>query len=151
MYYVDLFGFYGPYVLGAINTFYLWNHRYYFTACFVGGAVSDLINRALKHLIREPRPDHQVYLVGHDDPTHFDRFGMPSGHAQMTGYAITVLYLVTANPAALILSAFIGSLTLFQRYTYRRHTPKQLIVGLIVGCIIANITYEFTRNYLLRR
>ncbi len=111
-------------------------------AFIVGYFMNVFINGVLKNLIREPRPPNQVYLHGHDVPTQADRFGMPSGHAQLTAYAITFLYLTVDNPMALITSMFIGSITLFQRYTYRRHTPKQLIAGLILGAVTANIVWS---------
>lgn len=148
MYYVDLIGFYGPVLLGVLDMMYLWIHRYYVTA-FVSGYIGTfLLNGILKHLIREPRPADQLHINGHDQMLHADRFGMPSGHAQMTGYAVTFLYLVINSPFAIVVAVFIGSLTIFQRYKYRRHTATQLVIGLLIGSITATVFYELTKYRL---
>jgi membrane-associated phospholipid phosphatase len=148
MKYLDLLGFYGPAILGMLNLLCLWSHRYYFSTFIVGYIGSVLLNGFLKHIIREPRPTNQRHINEYDNPNHADRFGMPSGHAQLTGYAVTFLYLVVRNPCLLVVSIFIGALTIFQRYAYRRHTATQLVAGLTVGAITAYMLYEYTKSQL---
>jgi membrane-associated phospholipid phosphatase len=108
---------------------------------------NTLINNVLKDIIREDRPTGQIYLNEHDviPNTGINKYGMPSGHAQSTGYSITFSYLVVQSPSLLIISVFIGSLTIYQRFKYRRHTIIQLIVGLAIGSLIAIVSYEVTK------
>ena len=148
MQYLDLLGFYGPAILGLLNLLCLWCYNSYFSAFIIGYIGSFFLNGFLKHIIREPRPANQRHINEHDRPNHADRFGMPSGHAQMTGYAITFLYLVVRNPCLLVISVFIGALTVFQRYAYRRHTATQLFAGLTVGATTAYMLYEYTKTRL---
>jgi membrane-associated phospholipid phosphatase len=99
-----------------------------------------MTNSGLKQLIREPRPRNQIYLNKYDISEaniSKHKYGMPSGHAQATGYSITFLYLVSKSPTLLMITSFIGATTLYQRYVYNRHTIGQLIIGLLIGIGIA--------------
>ena len=91
-------------------------------------------------MIREPRPRNQIYLNKYDvSEANISRhkYGMPSGHAPSTGYSITFLYLVSKSQTLLMITSFIGALTMYQWYVYRRHTIGQLIGGLLIGICIA--------------
>jgi membrane-associated phospholipid phosphatase len=63
---------------------------------------------------------------------------MPSGHAQQTAYSLLFSYLITGR--FLYESSFLFLLTIFQRYVYKNHTVPQLLIGGILGGIIAYIT-----------
>lgn len=143
----DLIGFYGPLIIGFINCIYLWRRKIFLITYALFFIVNSFINGILKNIIQEPRPTGQIYLNEYDivPNTAPSKYGMPSGHAQSTGYSITFLYLVVHSPALLILTAFIGSLTIYQRFKYRRHTIPQLIVGLAVGSLVAIISYKATQ------
>jgi len=69
---------------------------------------------------------------------------MPSGHAQSVGYSITFMYLVVIRLLYLYISTFIGAITVYQRYSYKRHTIFQLISGLIIGSIVGMVSYTIT-------
>lgn len=145
IYYLDSIGFYGPLILAFINIVYLWGREKYQIAYLLFFLLNSFLNTILKNIIHEPRPTGQIYFNEQDiKPTDkIKTYGMPSGHAQSTGYSIAFMYLVTQSPAILIGSAFIGSLTLYQRYKYRRHTTFQLLGGLFIGSVFAKVTYTY--------
>jgi membrane-associated phospholipid phosphatase len=145
IYYLDLVGFYGPLLLAFINIVYLWGREKYQIAYLLFSLLNVFLNGILKTIIQEPRPTGQIYLNDYDITPNdkIKTYGMPSGHAQSTGYSIAFIYIVTQSPAILIVSCFIGSLTLYQRYKYRRHTISQLLVGLFIGYAFAQVTYTY--------
>jgi membrane-associated phospholipid phosphatase len=145
IYYLDSVGFYGPLILAFINIAYLWGRERYQIAYLLFFLLNTFLNGILKNIIQEPRPTGQIYFNEHDikPDDKIKTYGMPSGHAQSTGYSIAFLYLVTQSPALLICSVFIGSLTLYQRFKYRRHSISQLFVGLFIGSAFAKVTYTY--------
>ncbi len=140
---IDNLGFWGPLILITINGVYLWNRQRYVIIYLFFLVISSMTNSGLKQLIREPRPRNQIYLNKYDISEaniSNHKFGMPSGHAQATGYSITFLYLVSKSHTMLMVTSFIGATTLYQRYVYNRHTIGQLIVGLFIGIGIALVS-----------
>jgi membrane-associated phospholipid phosphatase len=137
---IDNLGFWGPLILMPINVICLWNRQRYVIIYMFFCVISSITNSGLKQLIREPRPRNQIYLNKYDiseSNISEHKYGMPSGHAQSTGYSIAFLYLVSKSPMLLMITSFIGATTLYQRYVYNRHTIGQLIIGLIIGVGIA--------------
>ena len=153
IYYIDLVGFYGPVLIGLINATTLWCRKMYLISYTGFFAVNSFLNGVLKNIIQEARPSGQVYLNDHDvvPDSAPSKYGMPSGHAQSVGYSTTFLYLVVRSPAILIISSFIGALTIYQRFKYRRHTLSQLFTGLVIGSIVAMISYEVTRTLITQQ
>lgn len=150
IYYIDLVGFYGPLIIGLINAFTLWCRKLYLISYVLFFAVNSFLNGVLKNIIQQSRPQGQIYLNDHDvvPDSAPSKYGMPSGHAQSVGYSITFLYLVVNSPLTLCVSLFIGALTVYQRSKYRRHTISQLFTGLVIGSIIAMVSYEATRTLI---
>ena len=159
-YYLSRIGYQGPntlllLILIMLATTSQAKNIYLYIYVIAWQITSHFFNIVIKNTLKHPRPDSDLndnfknltptidnYFSIHKN------FGMPSGHAQMTGYAITFLYLVVRNPCLLVVSVFIGALTVFQRYAYRRHTATQLFAGLTVGAITAYILYEHTKTRL---
>lgn len=143
IYYIDLIGFYGPMLIGLINIIYLWYRKIYLISYILCFAVNTLINSILKNIIQEARPSGQIYFNEHDiiPDKGPSSYGMPSGHAQSIGFSITYICLVVHSPNVLCISIFIGTLTIYQRYMYRRHTIFQLLIGLIIGAIVGFISH----------
>lgn len=152
IYYIDLVGFYGPLIIGLINTVFLWCRKMYLISYVLFFALNSFLNGILKNIIKQARPSGQIYLNDHDvvPNTAPSKYGMPSGHAQSVGYSITFLHLVVHSPAVLYVSLFIGALTVYQRFKYRRHTLTQLFAGLVVGSLFAMISYEATRTLIVQ-
>ena len=143
---IDTIGFAGPFILLAINSVYLWRRNKYLVTYLTFFCIDAVINNRLKHFIKQPRPDNQIYLNEYDiteENIDNHRYGMPSGHAQSVGYSITFLYLSSKSTALLITTSFLGAITVYQRYKYHRHTIKQLLVGLIIGIGLGFVALDF--------
>jgi membrane-associated phospholipid phosphatase len=143
-------GFMGPIITSLITTVSLLeNPPYLFTFLF-GSLLNHAFIGVLKLAIKQPRPSNQVHYI--DDSTIIgpNIYGMPSGHAQISAFAITTLYLTKGPIQWILVSLFIGALTLYQRWSFRRHTIEQLLVGTILGGSFAYILFWITKNYLER-
>jgi len=143
----DMIGFFGPIILFVIACVrfiprprYLWTYLLVFST-------SMGINHLLKDWIREPRPDGGISMVGEDYSGYF-QYGMPSSHAQSVFNTLTYSYLALRSVGWLIFDLFIASLTLYQRWYYRRHTIKQLAVGAFVGSCVAILAYVIVQVWV---
>ena len=153
MHIIDNIGFWGPLIQMVINATYMWNRNIYLITYLAFFLLNSQLNNGLKQLIKEPRPPNQIYLNEYDVSEKTlaqHKYGMPSGHAQSTGYSVAFLYLVTKSPPALIVSMFIGAITVYQRYKYHRHTIEQLVAGLITGASVALISHTLVTKYYIR-
>ena len=74
-----------------------------------------------------------------------ERFGMPSGHAQSIFFSIVYLYNLKHSIPLLFSNLFIASLTLYQRWKYRRHTVEQLASGSVIGGLFAWAVYSLEK------
>jgi len=73
--------------------------------------------------------------------TGIQEYGMPSGHSQLAFGLVTYSYLVKQSTMNMIGGMFIISLTLYQRWKYKRHSIEQLGIGAVVGILVAYIGY----------
>lgn len=149
----DYIGFYGPMILILVSIFSLWKRKYYVYSYLFFYMINIFLNKILKKLVREPRPNNSIDFRDiifdyFDKYKEEEQFGMPSGHAQMIFYSISFLYLVTKSPILLFISLFIGVLTLYQRWKYRNHTIYQLFIGSLIGLIFGSSVYYSTNQYL---
>ena len=121
---------------------------------------SHLINVIIKNYLKFPRPDTYNNDVNGDEFTKLKNsinwknymiihrnFGMPSGHAQAVMSELTFLALYFQNP--LLTSAALAqyALTLYQRYTKRRHSIKQLAAGSAIGILVGVVFYKGVKMY----
>ena len=66
---------------------------------------------------------------------------MPSNHAQQIFFSITFLYLLYRNKSLLIIELLISFITIYQAYSYNRHTLEQLFVGAFIGIITGYLSF----------
>jgi dolichyldiphosphatase len=101
----------------------------------IGALLTTALNGALKHSLRQPRPEAAT----------LEDFGMPSNHAQLTAYfvAYTLLFLwrdvTMVHPSVWKPLLTAGALTLLvavgaSRIYLHEHSPAQVGVGAIIGC-----------------
>ena len=136
---LDSIGLYGPIIIAALNIYYSFYKKTYLYAYVIFLMINQILNHALKSILREPRPN---------DQHKYDIYGMPSGHAQSIFYSTTFLYLTTASYYLLIISLFICAMTIYQRYHFRHHTLKQLFIGSLVGIGIGSFVYQISKYYI---
>ena len=166
-------GYFGPYIIAGIIAYNLYidcsknidnNPKLNLsslTLLFIGcGAVNEISNRFLKHLIKQPRPkgiDYINYWDSFDSqeteeltPTEKNpkiSYGMPSGHAQNISTGAIFLILYKKNIYLTVYAVLQIGITLYQRYVYKKHTFEQLCAGTIIGIITGIIYYKLFMLY----
>lgn len=144
---MDYIGFFGPFILFCISLWKLTTRvpfLYGYVGLFLG---STLINKLLKILFKEPRPDGSRTIV--DEPYQgADAYGMPSGHAQSVCFSATYLYLTTKDLFWLALELCVVSLTVLQRWKYKNHSIEQLAVGSLVGTFLGYYGYQLMNTWI---
>jgi len=115
--------------------------------------VNIIINSLLKFILKTPRPvnDWKILELGitHTKRIGFDKYGMPSGHAQHCGFVLAFATLVFQNPLITSSYSILSLICLYQRYLYQNHTIGQIIIGFIVGLIIGYLFYEMAFKKLV--
>jgi membrane-associated phospholipid phosphatase len=147
---LDYIGLTGPFLLFIFSIFLLRNKTFLFISYIIGFGLNIIVNFILKDIIQQPRPSQDIKLINiaknNGKRIGSDKYGMPSGHAQLCFYSVTYIYLVLKNTKITTLYLFISLLTLFQRIKYKNHTFIQVMVGAIVGLLTGYIIYIYTFN-----
>jgi len=139
-------GYFGPIFLIIYSIILLIKKSLLLQFYFIGLGVNTLLNIILKILIKDPRPKDDIPLfeaeLAHDKRRiSFDRFGMPSGHAQTVGYSLGFILFSLKSHLVTNIYLIITLITLWQRYFYRNHSLPQLLVGLTIGLIMGYLFY----------
>lgn len=145
-------GMYAPILLILISLFVLRNKAHLLLYFILGLIINLPINVLLKHFFREPRPlENKEYidsLKTHHKLIHFDRYGMPSGHAQYSSYCIAFLLFslgfvnVHKYSSLFLLCFFVFVCTLYQRYFSKSHTILQLVAGTVLGSFLGYVFFS---------
>ncbi|KAI9337779.1 hypothetical protein BDR26DRAFT_863534 [Obelidium mucronatum] len=123
---------------------------YIATIC-VGQLLGEVLNLAIKKVIKEPRPSSHPMLS--------DGYGMPSSHSQFMAYFATCcllhLYLKTSykNPQWKHLVAFatisLAGIVQYSRIHLEYHSVPQVLVGIQIGTMLGLIWFLFTTRTVL--
>jgi membrane-associated phospholipid phosphatase len=130
--------------------------QYYLSVGYICGIiVTVLLNVFLKWVFLLPRPSADLeqfktsLKLHKNDPSFIMvHCGMPSGHAQLAGFALT--YIILATHSWWIWS-FVTLFTIgvcIQRVMTNAHTVLQVLVGLCVGMAIGVATYNVMVRFL---
>jgi len=145
LYILDFIGYQGPYLLLGVSSFLLWNKPNYLGFYWSGWVLNVFLNILLKGIIRQPRPIEDLHIFNAEKEQlkriGYDRYGMPSGHAQMAFYSVSFLYFVFKSPLLLISSVLLSTITNYQRVKYKNHTTSQVVVGSLVGFAVGYFFY----------
>ena len=147
----DYIGVLAPIILFVLSLFLLRNKTTSLTFFIVGSILNNILNILLKFFIQEPRPiQHRTVDIDipNEKRVSFDKYGMPSGHAQNCGFAIVYITLTLNSPWITCLYLVISTISLLQRYLYNNHTILQLIVGLFIGSFMGYIMVEIAKTYI---
>jgi membrane-associated phospholipid phosphatase len=151
--FIDYIGLYAPIILFMLSILFLRNTIKYLSFFVIGFIFNNILNIVLKLFIKEPRPttDQKAIEIGvvNGARVSFDKFGMPSGHAQNCGYCLAFIIMTLNNPFITTLYLVISVISLFQRYLYNNHTILQLIIGLIIGTLFGYLTYNVANKYIM--
>ena len=141
-----LVGYLAPTIMLVVTLWLLRNKINYLKFFFYGCIINVVVNSLLKWLLKEPRPvnDWKILQLGitHTKRIGFDKYGMPSGHAQHCGYILVFVTLVLNSPFVTGSFSILSLICLYQRYLYQNHTLLQVIVGFVVGLGVGYLFYE---------
>ena len=148
---IDDIGFFGPMILFTLVIVILWGRYKYINVYLIFILFNTVLNKILKNTIKSPRPgkpsEYTIYKT-YENTSGSEAYGMPSGHAQSVSFSTLYVYLVTKSKNLLIGGSFISALSLMQRYRFKRHSMKQLLVGVIIGSCVAYISYNLSTLFL---
>ena len=150
---IHLIGYLTPIIMLVTTAFLLRNKLNYLKIFFYGYIFNLVVNSLLKWFIKDPRPtnDWKILQLGitHHKRIGYEKYGMPSGHAQNCGFSLAFITLVFNNPFITTLYLIITLASLMQRYLYKNHTILQLIVGFIIGLFTGYVTYLCGSKYIM--
>ena len=149
----DYIGLFGPVILFILSLFLLRNNKKYLYFFFYGFILNNILNVILKVAIKEPRPTSQQKAIeigiANGARISFDKFGMPSGHAQNCAYCLAFINMVLNDPFITAIYIVFTFNTLFQRYLYNNHTILQLVVGTFIGLFVGYIIYTIANKNIM--
>jgi len=154
-------GSYGNNILILLSMYLLWDHSNLFFYYVVGLVVDFISNNVLKGIIQEPRPcfdSKEVRLALKNnkrfilkDGLPFDLFGMPSGHSSSVIFSTLFIYLVLRKTKWLYVYLVISLITISQRVVFNYHSIFQVIVGSLIGALLAYLMYQFAESKMKGR
>lgn len=152
-YILDIIGTTAPYSLFIISLFLLRNLKYYLFFYIFGFIINNILNIFLKILIKEPRPNKDEtffeLMIFNGKRIGYDKYGMPSGHAQNCLFSLAYIILTLNQPIIGIFYVIISSISLIQIYEYKNHTIMQLIIGSIIGILFAYFVYFTSTKFII--
>jgi membrane-associated phospholipid phosphatase len=141
MNFIDRIGNRNPEILLLLNSFILFDQQKYLGIYLLFWIVNYNIIKFTKNIIKEPRPIGFSYKKNDDGYDYSNSYGMPSGHSGLVFYSTVFLWLVKKSISIFILELFMCFITLYQRYSYKKHTIQQLFAGALLGSTIAYIGF----------
>ena len=149
----DYIGLFGPVILFILSLFLLRNNKKYLSFFFYGFILNNILNIILKVAIKEPRPTSQQKAIeigiANGARISFDKFGMPSGHAQNCAYCLAFINMVLNDPFITAIYIVFTFNTLFQRYLYNNHTILQLVIGSLIGLFFGYSIYTIANKNIM--
>lgn len=146
-------GLYAPIILFFLTLILLRNQITYLQFFVAGFILNNVFNILLKLLFKQPRPSDDIktleIAINNGSRIGFDKFGMPSAHAQNCGFCLTFIFLTLNNSFYTFLYHFITIVSLFQRYLFNNHTILQLLVGLIIGSLVGYSIYFLANKFIV--
>lgn len=138
------------YVILFLLSIFLLQNKIKYLQVFVGGFFLNIIlNAILKYTIRDPRPPRDAALdMSTKERFGFDKYGMPSGHAQNCAFCLAYITLVLNNPLITGIYLVITAISVYQRYKYSNHTALQLLIGLAIGLITGYLAYHIGNKWI---
>jgi membrane-associated phospholipid phosphatase len=159
--YLSFLGYQGPNILLFLILFTFTQQPgtspYSYAAVIAWQMLSHLLNVMIKNTLRSPRPDsdkdpHFAHLKPtlKNYMTIHREYGMPSGHAQATLAEFTFIALYFRKPWLTTLALMQTLLTLWQRYTTRRHSAEQLVAGSALGIVVGLVFLKIYPHLIIK-
>jgi len=145
---IPFIGLISPILVSIIAVTSLWKQPFYIMVYLFFSIINHGINHLLKSLIKEPRPSGGKTILKIESYEGAEQYGMPSAHSQGIAYSIVFLFLVKRSSYLLFIELLLAATTIYQRYTYNRHTLLQLGVGALVGAAVAYTSLLCVNTYI---
>jgi membrane-associated phospholipid phosphatase len=149
---IDSIGYLGPQLLFFASIYFLFDKLTSLSVYFVGFFLNILLNTVLKLLIQEPRPTEDKRLFNleilNGKRIGYDRYGMPSGHAEGVFYSTAFIFLTLKNKWIGFIYLLISLITCYQRVAYKNHTFIQVLIGGIIGLFMGLFFYYYGNHIL---
>jgi membrane-associated phospholipid phosphatase len=139
---VEKIGMYGHLLMFGIVSLYLFYMKSALWGYWIGSAINEIVVLVLKRVLKEPRP--KLITTDVNAPEYY---GMPSGHTQHTVFSVVYLGLMNANPIWLMCLGLLSCFAIYERIINQKHSVRQVIVGGILGILMAGIVYKLTKMY----
>jgi membrane-associated phospholipid phosphatase len=134
---IGYFAEYIAFIIVLFLIYYKFNYFILFIILFLG---NRLLNNKIKDILKGERPKNPIKYLD-IDKFGKKKYGMPSGHSQLTFFSIVYAFLVLHKiNGPLLFLLFVGIISIIQRYIFRNHTLNQLLFGALLGSIIAYIS-----------
>lgn len=135
-------GYFGEYITFIFTIFLIYSQTINVTFYIILFILNKVINDYLKDYFKEYRPSNPKKFLD-DDKFSKRKYGMPSGHSQISFFSLAYSYLSIGKINTSIILMFITCLiVIYERLKFHNHTLYQLISGGIIGIIIAYITHN---------
>ena len=149
----------GPLILAFTSTYFLWGKTYILSFYWIGIVFNILFNFIVKGILKQSRPniDKKVFNLAQKnhrrfikyDGQYIDIYGMPSGHSQQVFFSLLHYFFFINNSIWItIFYIFIAFLTAIERVIDNYHTINQVLVGSIIGLIIAYLIHYAITEHL---
>ena len=149
----DYLGLYAPLIQFFSSLFFLRNKFIYLRVYLFGFVFNNILNWLLKLAIKEPRPTKdvkalEIAIYNSVDRIGFDKFGMPSGHAQNCAFNLAYIYMTLNDPLITGVYLLMTFISMYQRYSYFNHTVLQLAIGFAIGIAAGYAFYMIGYKYI---
>jgi len=145
---VEIIGYEGPNILLAITSLALLDQKKYLGSFILFYCFQYYIIGLLKNMIKEPRPKGYSDKKNEDGGNYegIEFYGMPSGHSSDVWFCTIFLWLVKKSPYLLLIELVICFNTMYQRWSFKKHSIEQLAVGALLGGSVAWISVLITKQ-----
>ena len=158
----------GIIILYFLSIALLWNKNNFLCYYLIGIIINLSVNYVLKGIIKQKRPtlneediENKENKEDINDATNSivindknvllndlrNQYGMPSGHAQGTFFSAMFMTLSLQNIYISIIFFIISFITIYQRVHFYFHTVEQVIVGGLLGSLIAYVFYNLSLKH----
>ena len=135
-------GYFGEYITFVFTLFLIYYQTYNLVFYIVLFILNKLINDYLKDYFKQYRPSNPKKFLD-DDLFSKKKYGMPSGHSQLSFFSLAYSYLSTGKiNTSIILMTITCLIVVYERFIYHNHTLLQLISGATIGIIIAYLSRQ---------
>ena len=154
-------GRFGTVILNIISVYLLWDKETLLFYYVIGVCLDLVLNVILKGIIQMPRPSVNIRTfnlalsrgrrVLFKDGMLYDIFGMPSGHAQSALFSTIFIYCALKKMKFLYGYLIMSCIVMFHRVYFNHHSFLQVLVGAIVGSVMAFFVYYLARQKIKGR